>query len=274
MSNENNSNAVSSRSGKHCTLEQYEVMLQIIEIPGNFDCLCDIHASSLPTHVGAGWTIASTKSRFETWFNNFKKVFHLSGDDGAGSTGWGITPYDKRKGVRTIAAKKESACYGYMRLRALYHDREYATLPYYEEIDAASPCLFQHEPFVNDPADNYQSNYFGSDVGGSVQGAGSQGVQAFEHEYKDEILAYNDDGGDDDYDDDEEEDVEEEAGDEDEEGKEDEHQDDEGQGVDRMLKRHGTFTTAYGDQGIKRLKFEKDRIKFGKEMRATCSREP
>ncbi|KAG2216791.1 hypothetical protein INT45_009678 [Circinella minor] len=108
MSNENNSNAASSRNGKHCTREQYEVMLSIIEVPENFQCLCGIHKSSVPKNdnrktrkteiyalmaqkVGAGWTTISAKSRFEKWFQNFKKVFNLCGDDGLGATGWGIT---------------------------------------------------------------------------------------------------------------------------------------------------------------------------------------
>ncbi|KAG2217099.1 hypothetical protein INT45_000904 [Circinella minor] len=314
MPNENNSNAASSRNGKHCTREQYEVMLRIIEVPENFECLCGIHKSSVPTNdnrktrkteiyalmaqkVGEGWTTASAKSRFETWFHNFKKVFRLCGDNGVGSTSWGITYSDRRKGIQTIEAKKESMCYGYMRLKALYQDRENVNPSYHEESGAAPPRSFwyasaltpqtsQHESSVTDPADNgdqmtNENSNSGSDeppVGDSVQGAGSQEVQTHDHEYEHDIPAHhNDDGGDvdDDVDDDEgddedgvednfEDDVEDDSGDGNKEGEEDEDQD-----VGRMPKRHGNFTAAYDDdQCIKRLKFEKIHMKFEKEKHA------
>ncbi|KAG2210631.1 hypothetical protein INT45_012089 [Circinella minor] len=327
MPNENNSNAASSCNRKHCTCEQYEVMLRIIEVPENFECLCGIHKSSVPTNdnrktrkteiyalmaqkVGAGWTTASAKSRFETWFHNFKKVFCLCGDNGVG-----ITYSDRRKGIQTIEAKKESMCYGYMRLKALYQDRENVNPSYHEESGAAPPSLFryastlapqtsQHESSVTDLADNgdqmtNENSYSGSDeppVSDSVQGAGSQEVQTHDHEYEHDIPAYHndgsDDGGNDDGDDDGddggdvdgnvdddvnddegddedgvkdnfEDDVEDDSGDGDEEGEEDEDQD-----VGRMPKRHGNFTAAYDDQGIKRLKFEKIHMKFKKEKHA------
>ncbi|KAG2215667.1 hypothetical protein INT45_002770 [Circinella minor] len=273
MPNENNSNATSLRNRKHCTREQYEVMLRIIEVPENFECLCGIHKSSVPTNdnrktrkteiyalmaqkVGAGWTTASAKSHFETWFHNFKKVFRLCGDNGVGSTGWGITYSDRRKGIQTIEAKKESMCYGYMRLKALYQDRENVNPSYHKESGAAPPSSFryastlapqtsQHELSVTDPADNgdqmtNENSYSGSDEpphdipayhnDGSDDGSNDDGDDD------------GDDGGDvdgdvdDDVDDDEgddeggvednfEDDVEDDSGDGDEEGEEDEDQD-------------------------------------------------
>ena len=57
--------------------------------------------------IGSGWTTTSTKSRFETWFSNFKKMHHMCDHDGEGVTRWGLQLLIVKKDIQNIKAKNK-----------------------------------------------------------------------------------------------------------------------------------------------------------------------
>ena len=52
----NKMNGSSQKGGRHCTPQQYEKMLCIIEVCANFDCLCNVYILSVPGNNGSSLT--------------------------------------------------------------------------------------------------------------------------------------------------------------------------------------------------------------------------
>ncbi|KAJ2993844.1 hypothetical protein HDV02_002049 [Globomyces sp. JEL0801] len=65
------------------------------------------------------WDAKQTKSRYEGYFNTYKKTKHA-----AGCTGWGITDDDRGLGITTIEEKLEDMCPNFAAMDALFADSQ------------------------------------------------------------------------------------------------------------------------------------------------------
>ena len=81
-----------------------------------FKLMADFVNKKVP---GSYWDAKTAKNRFELYLKAYKKTRKLSI-----STGWGVTESDKKKGIHTIAAKKESLCPNFERLETLFGLRQ------------------------------------------------------------------------------------------------------------------------------------------------------